>query len=199
MPSPVGHSLAGVAAAWIVDLVPGERAWRTAPASASWFRRAGGALTASCALLAAAPDLDLLFGVHRTAFHSVGAVLIVTIVAAVVTRQVTRRPPWRVAVMCGLAAATHVLLDWLAVDRNPPIGIQALWPFSHGWYSSGWGWFPGTERRRFWTPAVMEANAMTVAQECIRLVPGLVALWLVRVKALARLPTELAGRHHAAK
>ncbi|MGE5245431.1 MAG: metal-dependent hydrolase [Betaproteobacteria bacterium] len=199
MPSSVGHALAGVAAAWSVDLIPGDRGWRTAPPPASWFRRAGGGLTAACAFLAAAPDLDLLFGSHRTVSHSIGAVIIVTIVAAVVTSQVTARPVIRVAAMCGLAYATHVLLDWLGVDRLPPLGIQALWPFSHGWYTSGWEWFPPTERRGFWTAAVLIANAMTVLQECVRLVPVLVVLWLVRVKALAGLPAEVAGRHHAAK
>ena len=60
MPSPIGHALAGVAAAWTVDLIPGDRAWRTAPASASWYRRAGDGLTLRCAALGAAPDLDLV-------------------------------------------------------------------------------------------------------------------------------------------
>jgi len=29
MPSPIGHALAGLTAAWIADLVPGDRDWRT--------------------------------------------------------------------------------------------------------------------------------------------------------------------------
>ena len=33
--------LGGVVAAWAVDLVPGDRVWRTAPDRASWFARAG--------------------------------------------------------------------------------------------------------------------------------------------------------------
>ncbi len=196
MPSSVGHALAGVAAAWSVDLVPGQRRWRTAPPAASWFRRAGGWLTVFCAILAASPDLDLLFGVHRTASHSIGAVLIVTIVAAAVTARVTTRPVLRVAAMCGLAYATHLLLDWLEVDRLVPFGIQALWPFSDGWYLSGWNLFPPVWRGGFLTWAVVRNNARTILEECIRLLPLLIALWLVRVKALARLAAEMPGGHH---
>ena len=50
MPSPFGHSLAGLAVAWAADLLPGERAWRVAPATASWYRRAGNGLTVTCAV-----------------------------------------------------------------------------------------------------------------------------------------------------
>src|SRR5258706_15440046 len=82
MPSPFGHSLAGLAVAWAADLLPGDRAWRAAPASASWYRRAGNGLTTACAVLAMAPDLDLAFTRHRTYTHSVGAVVIVGLVAA---------------------------------------------------------------------------------------------------------------------
>ena len=53
MASPIGHALAGVAVAWGVDLLPGNRAWRIAPPSASGYERAGKGLTLACAVLAA--------------------------------------------------------------------------------------------------------------------------------------------------
>src|SRR4051794_18927490 len=98
MPSPIGHALAGVAAAWTVDLIPGERAWRTAPGRDSWYRRAGGGLTVMCGALGAAPDLDLAFIQHRTVTHSIGALCLVTLVAASVAAN-ARRPVIRVALM----------------------------------------------------------------------------------------------------
>src|SRR6476620_812452 len=137
MPSPLGHALAGLAAAWGSDLVPGRRTPRTAPANASFFSRAGGWLTIACVGLAVLPDLDLASRAHRAFSHSVGAVIVVTISAAAVTVWVTRRTGHqtslgspglsivRVAIMCGLAYATHVLLDWLAVDQRAPLGLQA--------------------------------------------------------------------------
>ena len=82
MPSPIGHALSGVAIAWTASLAePRDGTGRTV--SDRWLP--------IYVALAAAPDLDLLVhGAHRTATHSVTAMLLVTIVAAAVTGQVTR-------------------------------------------------------------------------------------------------------------
>jgi membrane-bound metal-dependent hydrolase YbcI (DUF457 family) len=197
MPSPFGHALAGAALAWAADLVPGRRAWRTAPPDASWGRRAGGALTLACAVLAAVPDADLLFRMHRTWSHSLGAVILVTILATAVTGWVTRAPAWRVGMMCGGAYATHLLLDWLAVDDYPPAGIQMWWPFSRQWVISGLGLFKQTERYPLFSMRTWHIDVIAVAWEAAILLPLVVLLWLVRVKALARFATELPGRNHS--
>ena len=182
MPSPVGHLLTGAAVAW--TLAP----------------RADRGLVLTAAVLAALPDLDLLTPLpHRTVTHSVTAVALVTIVAAVVTRQVTRRAAWRVAAVCGLAYATHLALDWLADDRAPPYGFQAFWPLSDRFYISGWGVFHGTERRAIFTWPTIAHNAATVARELAILGPIAYGLWLVRVKALARLPAKLTRGDHSAE
>src|SRR5215207_2345542 len=99
MPSPIGHALAGLASAWAADLVPGDRVWRTAPRSASLFRRAGNGLTLICAGLGAAADLDHLFVAHRTITHSLGAVILVGLLAAALAAN-AHRPIPRIAVMC---------------------------------------------------------------------------------------------------
>src|SRR5262245_21098986 len=91
MPSPLGHALAGLAAAWGSDLVPGRRKPRTAAPNASFFSRAGGWLTVACVGLAVLPDLDLATRTHRAISHSIGAVILVTIIAGAVTGWVTRR------------------------------------------------------------------------------------------------------------
>jgi membrane-bound metal-dependent hydrolase YbcI (DUF457 family) len=198
MPSSVGHALAGVAAAWTADLVPGARAWRTAPPKASWYRRAGNGLTAACAALAAAPDLDLLLHTHRAYTHSIGAVMLTGLVAAAAAAR-CQRPITRVALMCAAAYATHLLLDWMSADTLPPYGLQLCWPFSSGWFISGWDLFRQTERRDFLSAASIRKNVLAVLQEVAILAPPLVVLWLVRVKALARLPSEVSGGDHAAK
>jgi inner membrane protein len=195
MPSPIGHLLAGVAAAWGADLVPGDRGWRTAPSSAGWWARAGNGLTLTCAALAASPDLDLLVGGHRTVTHSVTAAAVVGIAAAAIARGRSRHVS-RIALMCAAAYATHLALDLMAVDRARPYGIQALWPFSHEWFITGWDVFAGTERRQPLSIVGLTRNVRAVAQEIAILTPILIALWLVRVKALARLSTELPGRDH---
>jgi membrane-bound metal-dependent hydrolase YbcI (DUF457 family) len=217
MPSPVGHALAGVAVAWAADLAPGQRAWRSIDPKASLFARAGGSLTLACGALAAAPDLDLFFPIrHRAVTHSLGAVIVIFIVAAAVTGWVTRTrmsspalpgpgleperpalPILRIGLMCAAAYGSHLFLDWLSVDTSLPYGLQALWPFSDGWYISGLDLFPGTERREILSLAAFRTNLIAVWHEAAILLPVLGLLWLVRVKALAGLAPEPAGGHHA--
>jgi len=195
MPTSIGHALAGAAAAWGADLVPGDRAWRTAPAAASWYRRAGDGLTVACAALGALPDADLLFHAHRTYTHSVGAVIFVGVFAAAMAAN-AKRPIARVALMCAAAYGTHLLLDYFAVDRVPPRGIQALWPFSHAWYISGWDLFRGTERRHFFSLATFWINTRAALQELLILAPITLAIWLIRVKALAGFAPQLPRGDH---
>jgi inner membrane protein len=198
MPSPIGHALAGVAAAWAADLIPGDRAWRTAPESASVYKRAGNGLTLACGALAAAPDLDLLTGTHRTVTHSLGAIVCVGLVAAALAAN-AGKPITRVALMCAAAYGTHLLLDWLGADNYPPRGIQAFWPFSLEWFISDIDLFPQTARQQLWTSASLLKNLRAVVQEIAILGPTVFALWLVRVKALARLAPEVSSRHYPAQ
>src|SRR5580765_1029067 len=164
MASPIGHALAGIAVAWGADLVPGNRAWRIAPRSASWYERAGNGLTLSCAVLAAAPDLDLLFGrFHRTMTHSLLSVGIVAAFAALAARA--RIPARRIVFMCAAAWATHLLVDWLSADQSVPRGIQLLWPFDSRWFISGWDVFVGSERFLFLDAATTKKNVEAIAQE----------------------------------
>ena len=188
MPSPVGHALAGVAVAWGADLVPGRRAWRIAPADACWYRKAGDGLTVVCLALAAIPDADLLTSSHRTFSHSISSVVVVALVAAVAAAW-AHRPVVRIAGMSGAAYASHLFLDWLGVDTTPPEGIQVFWPFAHAWFISGFDLFRATERENLFSAQAFWTNVLAVTQEIVLLAPVLVALWLVRVKALSRLPS----------
>ena len=182
MPSPVGHLLAGAAVAW--TLAP----------------RADRRLLLTAAAMAALPDLDLVTPLpHRTVTHSVTAVVVITIVAMLVTRQVTSVSATRIAAICGLAYASHLLLDWVSADRAAPRGFQALWPFSDGFYISGWEVFGPTERREMFSGATLRHNVITIAQEIAILGPLLFGVWLVRVKPLTRLPAKLTRGNHAAQ
>ena len=199
MPSPIGHALAGVAIAWGADLFSGNRSWRTAPATASWYARAGNGLTLACAALAIAPDLDLLIGeFHRSITHSFLSIAVVALVAGLAAAR-ARLPVGRIAWMCAGAWATHLLLDWLAADPSPPSGIQALWPFDDRRFMSGWDLFPGTERRRIFSAPSIRMNLAALGQELVFLLPLVLGLWLVRVKALAGFSSELARRDHPAE
>jgi membrane-bound metal-dependent hydrolase YbcI (DUF457 family) len=182
MPSPIGHALAGVAFVWSVEPQTDRR------------------ILATCAGLAALPDIDLLMpDAHRAYTHSVGAVLLVTILAIAVTGKVTGRIQWRTVGLCAGAYATHLVLDWLAADNFAPYGIRALWPFGDGWYISGIDLFRQTARRHLFTMSTLMTNVKAIAQEIAILVPLVYALWLVRVKPAAALAPEMTGGHHPAE
>ena len=181
MPTPVGHSFAGIAVA-----LAGEhgrrsgdfRGFLASPTTVLWMA------------LATLRDVDLLFPeYHRTATHSVAATIVVAILAAALTTRanqtsdkadVLRRVAWSAIVLYAAAHASHLLLDWLNCDPSDRPGIQALWPFSDRWFSSGWCVFPGEERRHIFTVAATVRNLTVLAWELGILGPVVVALWWLK-------------------
>lgn len=175
MPTPVGHALAGLATGWFADAVA-TKASRRPPF---------GRLTIACMAAAVAPDLDLLFRIHRTYSHSVGAVCIAGIVAWLIARRRSQRP---LAVACTIAVAysTHLLLDWLAKDSALPYGLTVLWPFSSRFYISGVDLFLEVSRR-YWKPEeFIVGNVKTVAWESIVLGPIVAVAWWMRQRRSAK-------------
>ncbi|MGE3277273.1 MAG: metal-dependent hydrolase [Vicinamibacterales bacterium] len=150
MPSPIGHGLGG--------LITGQA-----------FRTRTLLLTT---LLAAAPDLDFLWGRHSMETHSLGAAALVGLVALAATRG--REP--RLALACAVAWASHVLFDWLGADTAPPLGVMALWPFSTDFYFAHAYVFDAIDRR-YWRPGFVAHNVMAVIREIVMLGPIAVALW----------------------
>jgi membrane-bound metal-dependent hydrolase YbcI (DUF457 family) len=193
MPTPVGHAIGGLAAAWLTESATGKLSSR------SWSRML---LAAACAAAAVSPDLDLLVGHHRTYTHSIGAVAAAGAVAWLFARR--RRelssgahPPSRgeslrpgiVAVAVAAAYASHLLLDWLGKDSSNPPGLTALWPFSSRFYISGANVF-GEVSRRYWKPEeFIVGNFLAVGRELLILVP-------IAALAYALAARRLAGTHH---
>jgi membrane-bound metal-dependent hydrolase YbcI (DUF457 family) len=195
MPSPLGHVLGGVLTAWLADLVPPAAAPRAASAGAPWFERVGDGLTLTCAVLAACPDVDLLFDRHRMGTHSIGAVLLVAGATAIISAW-RGRPVRRLTLTCAAAYGSHLLLDWMAIDNTIPRGVPLWWPFDHRYYISGWDLFRHTERRAIFSSMAMKINVLAVLQEMLILMPPLAAVWLIRIKTLARFPAEIPCGDH---
>lgn len=154
MPSPLGHALAGAAAGWALTIPSKQPAalsgvWRTG----AWF-----------AALGALPDLDLALGAHRAISHSIGAAVIVGLAAGALTRS------GRVALASIAAYASHALLDWLAADSSPPLGVMALWPFTTNYYLSGVEMFDSIWRKKE-TPDFWPHNLKAIARELLILLP----------------------------
>lgn len=103
-------------------------------------------LFAGFVLAATLPDVDLLFGVHRQATHSL---VFCTLAPALIILAFRL---WGVklsrGVMLGIFAAglSHLAIDWFSVDNNPPMGMQILWPFSSEYFMSRHPVFPHAQR-----------------------------------------------------
>jgi len=122
-----------------------------------------------------AADLDLLVGAHSGPSHGIGAALIVGIVSWLVAR------PRDAVLACAIAFAyaSHTLLDWLGSDSSPPIGIMALWPFSHRYFESPWHVFRAISRR-YWLPEFWTFNLLALGRELLILVPLAAIVLLMR-------------------
>jgi len=163
MPSPIGHALAGLSTTWATEA------------------RAGRRLAMACAILAASPDIDVLFGGHRGPTHSVGAVVIISAATALFA-VVRRLPIGRIMMTCGLAYASHLLLDWLGKDSAAPYGIMALWPLTSRYYSSGANLFLEISRR-YWKPdEFIFGNLRSMSQELALLLPIVALAWWLQTR-----------------
>jgi len=165
VPSPLGHALGGLAAGWLVAGRPTPLE-RTALQQAIWFVSAG-----------MAPDVDLLFGIHRGPSHSVVAACLVGLATYLVARR------GRLAVAMAAAYASHPLLDWLGHDASPPIGLMALWPFSHDYYESPAHFFHAISRR-YGQPEFWPSNLRALLREL--LVLGPIAAFVAFVRRVDR-------------
>ncbi len=136
--------------------------------------------------LGVVPDFDVLVeGTHRLYTHSIAAVGLVGLLAAIGLRAAAPRvdPRDRRALMLAATAAyaSHLLLDWMGDDRSIPFGIRALWPFTDAYFQSDARWFPPVERR-YWLPGFWTANLRAIGWELLLLSP-LVAIALVMRRA----------------
>jgi hypothetical protein len=171
MPSPLGHTIAGLITH--VATAPHERLRDV--------RRA--ALLVVCANAA---DLDFAWRLldgrnhHQAQTHSVGAAAIAGLVvaAAAVARMRDRADAVRLGIASCAAWLTHVLLDWLGNDTNPPIGLMALWPFDHSYWKSSLIVFYDVGRTPDWE--MVRNNALAGAWEIAVLAPLLFVAWRLR-------------------
>ena len=136
---------------------------------------------ATLALLGAAADLDLLMGHHSAQAHSVGAAAIVASVGAWRAWPIASS---RVRIWWAVFAAwlSHPLLDALAFDTSPPIGVMALWPFSPAYFQTGLSVFAPISRA-FWAPGFLSKTLLAVGREVFIL--GLVTLVVWRLRRQA--------------
>ncbi len=152
MPSPVGHSLAGLVVGHLTQLWPGRREAASGPGRRS---KLGGLLFLVMLVFAAnAPDLDFLPGLligdpdrfHHGPAHSLGAAILFGVVSGLVARLCRARHPLQVGVVMMLAFSSHLFLDMFSLDRRPPNGVPLLWPLTGHYYVVAYPLFLDVQR-----------------------------------------------------
>jgi membrane-bound metal-dependent hydrolase YbcI (DUF457 family) len=181
MPSPAGHVIAGVAVAWAAEAI---RPLRLRPrADGGGSAPAITPLVLACAVLALAPDFDILLASHRTFTHSLAAAAVAAVAAGAVARALGA-PGLAAGLACGLAVVSHGVLDWLGRDNSTPRGLMVLWPLSAAYFYSGLDVFNDISRR-YWSPhEFVFKNAVAVAREFLILGPVAAAAFWIRQRRL---------------
>ena len=187
MPSPVAHSLAGAAVAFI--------AIRSGVVSRQWVFWLG-----SLAFAANAPDLDFVPGVfvgepgiyHHGPTHSLAASVVFAVAAWMAAAIARLADPRQFALLMGLGYLSHVLLDFLTIDTRAPFGMALYWPFTSRIVSSPVQifveiWTAG--RRTFWLSLLQWHNAWAILRELVIMTVLLGGLAVV-VSLLRRYRTE---------
>jgi membrane-bound metal-dependent hydrolase YbcI (DUF457 family) len=113
MPLPIAHGLLGATVVAVVH--------EPAVARRGWPLLLG-------ALLALGPDVDFLFGAHRSYTHSLAVALLLTGVLL----ALGGRAGARAAVAYGLAFMSHGVLDFATTLHGR--GVKLLWPVSDAWF-----------------------------------------------------------------
>lgn len=176
MPSPVGHALGGLATAFAINACSRRPALTVGILSAA-------------AVMAVAPDLDILAGSHRTYTHSIGGVAVVALASWLILRvRVTNAAAGAAAVTA--ANASHLVLDWMSKDTSLPSGLTLLWPFTSRYYKSGLDLFAEISRR-YWLPwEFIVGNLKAAGWELALVGPALFVAWAVWSKRTLEAKSE---------
>ncbi len=176
MPSPVGHSLSGVAA----YLLAGRRG-----KGAAW-------VLVAFVFLTILPDFDFVPGwlvrqpnlFHRGASHSLFLAVFAGLLAGLALRSAGKGRFVTGAMAGFFLYALHVVLDLFSVDYSDPKGFQILWPYSTNHYIAPWEIFPNIIRsgtgREFFSSLFNLHNLKAVITETILFIPPILLLWGLR-------------------
>jgi len=184
MPTPIGHSLFALSAVMIRKGQPLEK-------------RDLGLIVVSMTL-ANLPDIDftpmLVYGFravsmfHQAYTHNLGFCLIGSIVSALIAAKLMHKRFFELFPFFFILVFSHIILDAMGNDTNPPCGVQLLWPLVDRHFMLPFPVFIGiaksSARELFslW-------NLMAVGLECVIFLPilGLVSfLNYKRWSALSR-------------
>jgi len=183
MSSPIAHSLIGLALG-LIRFLPRYRNWDELAKQVRVLWRP----LVFCVLLANAPDLDYFFGIlrgnlnyyHQTATHTLVWIGMTALAIWTYGWLRERRASWLSLAFLLALLGSHLLADWLTVDRSPPIGLMLAWPFSDHLYHAACAFFPPPAKQTWadlWSPPNLHLVLIEIA---ITLPLVIIVLWFKR-------------------
>ncbi len=182
LPSPIGHSLIGIAVGKATGVPPTTRPW-------VWYGFA--------VVFANLADLDFLPGLivgdinrfHHSTSHSLAAALVIGLLAGLALQRLSRGT-LNFTFPCTILYISHLVLDYFSADNVPPYGMPLLWPFSSEHYMSPVTLFvgvkhgnPGDSMSAFLQNIFSMHNLTALAIEALIAVPVLAGMWvLIRLR-----------------
>lgn len=169
MSSPVGHTLAGMAAVIII-----KKQWPLGCMDWIWI-----------IFFSNLPDIDFILAyaadVERHTFtHSIGFIAFILMIIMTIINvkpELGRKVPNRIQyfiVFPVVLITLHILLDMLAVDESFPYGVQLFWPLSDEFFISPFAILPPTWTNYTLKKMIIE-NSKTLFFEILIFVPIVIA------------------------
>ena len=161
MPTPLGHSLIGLAVMGAAPSIALDNSAR----GRAW-------LAAYCVAMACVADLDFIWWngngftisglFHHGITHSLGFALIVAAIAWAVARLRGRTDHAWLAVLTAALYSSHVLVDLLNEDTYPlnGMGLPALWPLTGTYFI--FPILPGVNRNQLFSWGNVEAAMLEI-------------------------------------
>ncbi len=174
MSSPIAHSLAGLGIGFL--------SWRKVFKTTLTWKA-----VLFCVVVANLPDFDVIPGIfagdinlyHHDYTHTFLFAFIVSLV--VFAAGAKNRMKW--AYMAFLLVLSHFLIDYITIDRSPPIGLPLLWPFSDIRFKWEFAFLPVVARGSSLISILNPQNIRTAAIEAaVFLPPAILSYFLYRKK-----------------
>lgn len=180
MPSPIAHSLIGLAFGLIRFLPRYQRGDELAGQFRALWRP-----LLFCVLLANAPDLDYFFGLfrgdlnyyHQTVTHTLVWIGLTALAIWAYGRLRERQAAWLSPGLLLALLGSHLLADWLTVDRSPPIGLMLAWPFSDHLYHAAFAFFPPPAKQTWAALWSFQNLHLVLVEAALSLPLVIIVLW----------------------